>query len=122
RGGRSHAPDRRRRRGAARSAAPTASLMLTVRDLISDLEVELHTGEESLDLPVRWVHISELLDPTPWLSGGEILLTTGLQLDSDARQREFVARLVDHQLAGIGFGTGFAHKEVPKALLQEAAE
>jgi purine catabolism regulator len=96
--------------------------MLTVRDLISDLDVQLHTGEESLDLPVRWVHISELLDPTPWLSGGEILLTTGLQLDTEARQREFVARLVDHQLAGIGFATGFAHKEVPKALLDAAAE
>jgi PucR family transcriptional regulator, purine catabolism regulatory protein len=95
--------------------------MLTVRDLISDLDVQLHTGEGTLDLPVRWVHISELLDPTPWLSGGEILLTTGLQLDTEARQREFVARLVDHQLAGIGFGTGFAHKQVPQALLDEAA-
>jgi purine catabolism regulator len=24
------------------------------------------------------VHISEIPDPTPWLEGGEILLTTGL--------------------------------------------
>ncbi len=55
--------------------------MLTVRDLLGDLEVRLLAGEEGLELPVRWVHISELLDPTPWLSGGEVLLTTGLQLD-----------------------------------------
>ena len=34
-------------------------------------------------LPVRWVHISELADPTPLLSGGELLLTTGMALDSD---------------------------------------
>ena len=32
---------------------------------------------------MRWVHSSELLDPTPWLSGGELLLTTGLQLARD---------------------------------------
>ena len=83
--------------------------MLTVRNLISDLDVRLHTGDASLDLPVRWVHISELLDPTPWLSGGEVLLTTGMQLDTPERQREFATRLADHQLAGLGFGTGFKH-------------
>src|SRR2546421_728256 len=75
--------------------------MLTVRDLLRDLDVRLIAGESSLDLPVRWVHITELLDPTPWLSGGELLLTTGLQLDSPERQREFVARLADHGLAAL---------------------
>ena len=28
------------------------------------------------------MHISEIEDPTPWLSGGELLLTTGMQLDT----------------------------------------
>ena len=31
-----------------------------------------------LDAPVRWVATSELDDPTPFLEGGEIVLTTGL--------------------------------------------
>jgi PucR family transcriptional regulator, purine catabolism regulatory protein len=96
--------------------------MLTVRDLISDLDVRLVAGEAGLDLPVRWVHISELLDPTPWLSGGEILLSTGMQLGSAEEQREFVQRLVDRQLAGLGFGTGFAHEQVPPAMIEAAAE
>jgi purine catabolism regulator len=96
--------------------------MLTVRELLRDLDVGLLAGEQGLDLPVRWVHISELLDPTPWLSGGELLLTTGMQLDTSARQAEFVARLADHQLAGVGFGTGFRHDSVPAALLEAAAE
>ena len=48
-------------------------------------------GEAGLDDAVRWVHISELADPTPWLSGGELLLTTGMQLHDADRQREFVA-------------------------------
>jgi PucR family transcriptional regulator, purine catabolism regulatory protein len=96
--------------------------MLTVRDLTQDLDVRLLAGERSLHLPVRWVHISELLDPTPWLSGGELLLTTGMQLDTPAQQREFLARLADHHLAGLGFGTGFKHAEVPAPLLEMAAE
>ncbi|MBV9605366.1 MAG: PucR family transcriptional regulator ligand-binding domain-containing protein [Solirubrobacterales bacterium] len=96
--------------------------MLTVRDLMRDLDVRLLAGERSLHLPVRWVHISELLDPTPWLSGGELLLTTGMQLETAAQEREFAARLADHHLAGLGFGTGFKHAAVPEPLLEVAAE
>jgi purine catabolism regulator len=96
--------------------------MLTVRGLVSEVGLELTTGDAGADAPVRWVHISELLDPTPWLSGGELLLTTGIQLDTDERQREFVRLLARHHLAGLGFGTGFDHDELPTALVEEAAE
>jgi purine catabolism regulator len=96
--------------------------VLTVADLLADLDVRLLAGEAGVELPVRWVHISELLDPTPWLSGGEVLLTTGMQLDSAERQGEFITRLADHQLAALGFGTGFAHAEVPPVILEVAAE
>src|SRR5262249_4552857 len=58
---------------------------------------------------------------TQWLSGGEVLLTTGLQLDSAEREREFITRLADHQLAGLGFGTGFGHETVPEPILEVAA-
>src|SRR3954464_4891477 len=96
--------------------------MLTVREVLGDLDVSLLAGEANLDVPVRWVHISELEDPTPWLSGGELLLTTGLALDTPKRQREFIATLADHGLAGVGLGTGFTHETVPKALLEAARE
>jgi DNA-binding PucR family transcriptional regulator len=96
--------------------------MLTVRGLVEQMGLELASGEDHADAPVRWVHISELLDPTPWLSGGELLLTTGLQLDSAASQREFVRLLAGHQLAGLGFGTGFQHAKLPAALVREARE
>ena len=96
--------------------------MLTVRDVLADLDVRLLAGERRLDTPVRWVHISELPDPTPFLSGGELLLTTGMALDSAAGQRAYVTALADHGLAGLGLGTGFAHAEVPAALREAAAE
>jgi purine catabolism regulator len=66
------------------------------------------------------VHSTELPDPTPWLKGGELLLTTGIQLDRAKVQRELIERLADHQIAGLGFGTGFAHKRLPGALVDEA--
>jgi PucR family transcriptional regulator, purine catabolism regulatory protein len=94
--------------------------MLTVRGLVEEVGLELATGEDGADVPVRWVHISELPDPTPWLSGGELLLTTGIQLGSEERQREFVRLLSGHHLAGLGFGTGFDHDGLPDALVDEA--
>jgi purine catabolism regulator len=94
--------------------------VLTVESLVDDLGLSILAGEHHADAPIRWVHISELLDPTPWLSGGELLLTTGLQLQTTAKQRQFIRRLSSHQLAGLGFGTGFDHPQVPSTLLTEA--
>ena len=94
--------------------------MLTVRGLVAEMGLDLAVGDDGADAPVRWVHISELPDPTPWLSGGELLLTTGIQLGGDERQREFVRLLSGHHLAGLGFGTGFDHERLPEALVDEA--
>ena len=94
--------------------------MLTVRDVFADLDVPLLAGEEGVEAPVRWVHISELTDPTPFLSGGELLLTTGMALDTAKAQREYLARLADHGLAGLGYATGLGHQKVPKALVDAA--
>ncbi|HWI21924.1 MAG TPA: PucR family transcriptional regulator ligand-binding domain-containing protein [Baekduia sp.] len=94
--------------------------MLTVRSLIEELGLRLVETNAAADTPVRWVHISELKDPTPWLSGGELLLTTGMQLTSDRAQRDYVRLLVGHGVAGLGFGTGLGHDEVPAGVLDEA--
>ncbi len=94
--------------------------MLTVESLVNELDLELLSGQEAAKAHVRWVHSTELLDPTPWLRGGELLLTTGLQLEGAKAQRELVARLAEHEIAGLGFGTGFAHKRLPAALADEA--
>ena len=96
--------------------------MLTVQSLLDELDLKLAAGGDAAAAPVRWVHISELQDPTPWLSGGELMLTTGIPLDSAAKQRAFVRILADRNLAGLGFGTGFNHKSLPKALVAEAGK
>ncbi len=93
---------------------------LTVESLIGELGLELVSGQESAQAHVRWVHSTELPDPTPWLKGGELLLTTGIQLTGPKVQRELVERLADHDIAGLGFGTGFAHRRLPAALVTAA--
>ncbi len=43
--------------------------MLTLRTLLEEIDLHLARGEGTVDSPVRWVHITELDDPTPrWTS------------------------------------------------------
>ncbi|MBU9762626.1 PucR family transcriptional regulator [Mycobacterium sp. TNTM28] len=68
---------------------------------------------------VRWVATSELADPTPYLEGGEVLLTTGL--DTGRRPDEwdgYLARLAAAGVAAVGFGVGLTHADVPAALAE----
>jgi PucR family transcriptional regulator, purine catabolism regulatory protein len=99
--------------------------MLTVRDIASlpGLGLELAAGAAGAGNPIRWVHVSELADPTPWLEGGELLITTGLGIgDASRPQRDYVRRLAEHGLAGLAFGVGFGWPEPPQALAAKADE
>lgn len=74
------------------------------------------------DIEVVGVHVSELTDPTPYLQGGELLLTTGMGLTGHGAQaRAYAARLARHGVAGLGLGLGPIHQAVPRTL-QRACE
>ncbi|GAA3975394.1 hypothetical protein GCM10023085_67340 [Actinomadura viridis] len=73
------------------------------------------------DAPVRWVAVSELEDPTPFLEGGELLLTTGMRLTGEGAA-PYVARLVARGVAGLGFAVGVIHETVPPELVAASAE
>ncbi len=101
------------------------SLGVTLRlaDVLTDpdLGLKLLVGDSTaLARAVRWVAVTELADPRPFLSGEELVLTTGLRQRTAAAQREFVSRLADRNAAGLGFGTGLTHNTVPAATLAEA--
>jgi DNA-binding PucR family transcriptional regulator len=87
--------------------------VLTVSDIvgIEALKITLRGGRSGAGRPVRWVHISELDDPTPWLRGGELLLTTGLPLRTGPAA--YVERLESAGLTGMGLGLGFGYDAAP---------
>lgn len=103
----------------------------TLRTLIAraDLRLRLVTDEESLpsgalDRAVRWVHNSDLVDPTPFLVEDLVLLTTGTQFaEQDATGAEaYVARLVRRGVLGLGFGSGVHRVGVPDELVAACTE
>ena len=97
--------------------------MPTISELVarSGLDLVVLAGERSSSAPIRWVHTSELADPAPWLSGGELLLTTGMRLAGGPEvQIAYLQRLVSARVAGLGLGLGFNFDTVPEALLAHA--
>ena len=74
------------------------SPQLTVADLLRSpgLQLSLVAGSAGLGRRVAWAHVSELEDPTPWLLGADLLMTTGLGVPrAAARQRAYLERLDD---------------------------
>jgi len=99
--------------------------MITVQDIldIPGLNLRLLAGGKAVGNPVRWVHIAEVRDPAKWLKGGELLLSTGMGIGHSAEdQVAFLQNVIDANLAGLGFGTGFSYKKVPQAMIDMAQE
>jgi PucR family transcriptional regulator, purine catabolism regulatory protein len=67
---------------------------------------------------VSAVHVSELADPTGYLDGGELLLTTGLGFRPSAVWfSAYVERLARAGVAGLALGLGPVHASVPAELV-----
>lgn len=84
------------------------------------LHLELANRGRSVEEPIQWVYGSDLADPTPFLTGGEMLLTTGTQFPEGAEAASYdayVSRLVDRGVVALGFGTEVIRSGTPTELL-----
>lgn len=84
-------------------------------------EPEVVAGAGQLDRPVRWVHVAEAADVGVMLSGGEMVLTTGVLLAGDeAKQAEYVRSLHRAEAAAVVLGLGRAFPAPPDAMRRAA--
>ncbi|MHC2998230.1 PucR family transcriptional regulator [Microbacterium sp. HJ5] len=104
---------------------PTLRALLTRGDLRLSLADDEGLDPAALDRAVRWVHSSDLADPTPFLSEGLVLLTTGTQFEGEpdaAAYRAYVHRLAARGVVGLGFGTEVVRAGLPPALAAACRE
>ncbi|AMY51693.1 Purine catabolism regulatory protein [Rhodococcoides fascians D188] len=88
-----------------------------------DLRLSHRGGPERSGAAITFAQATELTDPSPWLSGGELILTTGLGFDSDGPAlAQYVRTLRTAGVACLGFGTGLSHSLIPRELLDAADE
>lgn len=103
---------------------PASPVVLpTVREILRFDEVaaalpEVLSGEDALDRPVRWVHVSETASSARLVSGGELLLSTGAGWPADdAGLRGLAQQLAGGGIAGLVLELGERMPAAPLALL-----
>ncbi|MDO5746734.1 MAG: PucR family transcriptional regulator ligand-binding domain-containing protein [Actinomycetaceae bacterium] len=95
--------------------------MVCVGDVLS----QPHCRLQSLWCPspektIRWVATSDLIDPTPFLEGDELLLTTAQELvDASTQQwNSYIKRLQRHSVSAIGIASDIAVDNIPTAAIR----
>ncbi|MFE5022141.1 PucR family transcriptional regulator [Streptomyces sp. NPDC056656] len=82
---------------------------------------EVVAGAGHLDRPVRWVHVAEAADVGVMLSGGEMVLTTGVLLAGDTHARtEYIKSLHRAEAAAVVLGLGRAFPSPPEDMRRAA--
>jgi purine catabolism regulator len=96
---------------------------LTVRELVCEAELGLVlvTGEPGLDNVIEGIHLSDLEDPTPWMTSGMVLITTGESFAGDTRVGlQLLDRLKGSEAVALGVGVGHYLDHVPPVMIERA--
>lgn len=104
-------------------AAPSLTLRHMIDTHLAPAGPRVLTAHDRLDAPVSWVHSSEIFEIGPLLTGGELLLTTGLGLaglDAGTR-RHYVRDLAERGVAGLAFEVGRSFDAVPEEMIREGS-
>jgi purine catabolism regulator len=103
---------------------PTLESLLARREL--HLRPIAGISPDAASRPVRWVHNSDLADPTPFLADDLVLLTTGTQFageaDDSVAYTDYVRRVVSRGVIAVGFGTEVVREGVPAGLVAACGE
>jgi purine catabolism regulator len=99
--------------------------MLTVADALQMEEfagARVVAGHAGLSRPVAWVHVASVPDAPAWLNGGELVLTTAINMPPDPdEQRHYIRAMAEKGVAALALAVGRYIDHAPDYLC-EAAE
>ncbi|GAA1404312.1 hypothetical protein AUR04nite_09260 [Glutamicibacter uratoxydans] len=100
-------------------------MAITLRGLLEHDELGLHAltdPDQSAQTAITWGAVTELLDPSKFLTGREIVMTTGVRQKTAQSQADFVRILASADVVALAFGIGLEHESVPKTIIETARE
>lgn len=99
----------------------TIDLDVLLRDYLLGLVLIAGGGGHPEHHQVQWVHVSDLSDPTPFLTPRTVILTTGTQFNKPLEREEaraYVQRLQQAGSTGLGVGVGVQWDRIPPSLIE----
>jgi purine catabolism regulator len=98
--------------------------MLTVADALSLDEfrgARVVAGQNGLGRNVGWVHVAGVPDAPAWLNGGELVLTTAINMPEAVEEQErYVQAMADKGVAALALAVGRYIAAVPEHILAVA--
>lgn len=99
--------------------------MLTVAEALQLDELKgakVVAGSDGLSRQVGWVHVAGVPDAPNWLNGGELVLTTMINMPDDrAEQEQYIQAMADKGVAALALAVGRYVTEAP-GYLRDVAE
>ncbi|MDP4178287.1 MAG: PucR family transcriptional regulator ligand-binding domain-containing protein [Bacillota bacterium] len=77
-------------------------------------------GHNGSNNEVQWVNLMEILDSLDSLQKGELLITTGYQIDNYSLYKDIILKLKNKGVAGIAIQTGYYTQKIPDYIKDSA--
>ncbi|WP_249435782.1 PucR family transcriptional regulator [Paenibacillus sp. Marseille-Q4541] len=98
---------------------------LTIKDVMSRpifKRAHIAAGLQGGHRQVRWVHVLEITNITPYLSRGDLILSTGLWLKIEQERKQYLMQLIQSEAAGLCVEFGTSIESIPQDVLELADE
>lgn len=77
-------------------------------------------GEGGINNEILWINLMEILDALDSLQKGELLITTGYEMDNEKLYKDIILRLKAKGLSGLAIQTGYYIAKIPKYIIDTA--
>lgn len=95
-------------------------MSITVSKLCANAQanyvMKLVVGKEGLGNYVRWVHLVENADVSPFLHGNEMVFMTGVGINDEGHLLRFVEELIEKRCSALVINTGKYIKSIPQSV------
>lgn len=95
-------------------------MSITVSKLCANAQanyvMKLVAGKEGMGNYVRWVHLVENVDVSPFLHGNEMVFMTGVGISDESRLLTFIEELIEKRCSALVINTGKYIKSIPQSV------
>ncbi|HWP51741.1 MAG TPA: PucR family transcriptional regulator ligand-binding domain-containing protein [Clostridia bacterium] len=96
---------------------------LLVKDIIEQgllNNVRIMAGQNGMTNEITWVNVMEILDSPDSIQRGELLVTTGYNLNLQERHADLIMRLKNRGVSGLAIQPGYYIDAIPRYILEQA--
>ncbi|MGO4730937.1 PucR family transcriptional regulator [Paenibacillus sp. 2KB_22] len=97
--------------------------VFTIKDILARPvfgRARLAAGKDGVNRQVGWVHVLEITNVSPFVSPHDLILSTGLWLQSEEGREEYLLQLIGSEAAGLCVEFGTSIYGIPEELIELA--